>query len=84
MLTGDEPATRPGLLVTGEHLAAGPHAELRCVECHQDAAQPAAPGEAQPLHPRHRVPQRRLGRLRLSTHNEAFAGADDGAPTSNT
>lgn len=43
-LKGDEPAKRPGLLVTAEPLASGPHAKLHCAECHEDAAQlPHAP-----------------------------------------
>lgn len=37
-LTGDEPATRPGLFVRQTDFASGPHAALRCVECHEDAA----------------------------------------------
>lgn len=37
-LTGDEPETRPGLLVTRDHLMAGPHAQINCIECHTDAA----------------------------------------------
>lgn len=41
-LTGDEPDTRPGLFV--EHAISGPHTEVRCVECHVDAARlPHAP-----------------------------------------
>ncbi|MBK7406108.1 MAG: hypothetical protein IPJ41_16250 [Phycisphaerales bacterium] len=35
----DEPPTRPGLLVQGGDFSAGPHAGVRCVECHTDAAQ---------------------------------------------
>lgn len=38
-LKGDEPATRPRLLVTRDHLVSGPHAEVNCVGCHADAAQ---------------------------------------------
>lgn len=37
-LTGDEPAERPTLFIRPDALAAGPHAKLRCVECHEDAA----------------------------------------------
>lgn len=33
-----EPATRPGLYVTADHLAGSVHAGLTCVECHTDAA----------------------------------------------
>jgi cytochrome b subunit of formate dehydrogenase len=36
-LTGNEPTTRPGLLVHPERFADGPHAKVRCVECHTDA-----------------------------------------------
>lgn len=43
-LTGSEPATRPGLLVTRTNLLASPHGEVNCVECHTDAAElPHAP-----------------------------------------
>lgn len=37
-LRGDEPDTRPGLYVTADALAASPHSDTRCVECHEDAA----------------------------------------------
>ncbi len=37
-LTGKEPAKRAGLHVKADALAGGPHAELRCIECHEDAA----------------------------------------------
>lgn len=38
MLKGDEAQTRAGLFVKLDSLARGPHAKLRCVECHEDAA----------------------------------------------
>ncbi|MCA9294534.1 MAG: hypothetical protein KDA20_12045 [Phycisphaerales bacterium] len=37
-LTGDEPAERPELYVLHADLAASPHADLRCVDCHEDSA----------------------------------------------
>ncbi|MBT8484241.1 MAG: hypothetical protein KJO43_01590 [Phycisphaerae bacterium] len=43
MVTGEPPAdadpaaARPGLFVARGTLAGGPHAEVRCVDCHQDA-----------------------------------------------
>ncbi len=43
-LTGTEAAKRPGLYVRPDALAGSPHANLRCVECHEDAtALPHAP-----------------------------------------
>jgi cytochrome b subunit of formate dehydrogenase len=36
-LKGDEPATRPNLRVHADALSAGPHKDLKCVECHTDA-----------------------------------------------
>jgi cytochrome b subunit of formate dehydrogenase len=36
--TGDEPPVRPGLLVPADALARSTHADLRCVDCHEDAA----------------------------------------------
>ncbi len=36
-LKGDEPATRPALLVKTDALLQSPHSGLRCVECHEDA-----------------------------------------------
>ncbi|MEZ6319361.1 MAG: hypothetical protein R3B49_11525 [Phycisphaerales bacterium] len=36
---GDEPATRPGLFIRPHALSGSVHGELRCVECHEDAAQ---------------------------------------------
>jgi cytochrome b subunit of formate dehydrogenase len=80
-LTGDEPATRPGLLVTGEHLAAGPHAELRCVECHQDAAQLPHRAKLNLSTCATECHSAAWDGYALSTHNEAFAGADERAPT---
>jgi cytochrome b subunit of formate dehydrogenase len=37
-LTGKEPATRPSLFVKGDALKSSIHADLKCVDCHQDAA----------------------------------------------
>ena len=37
-LSGDEPATRPGLLIKSVDFSSGPHTGVRCVECHTDAA----------------------------------------------
>ncbi|RMH12582.1 MAG: hypothetical protein D6695_06265 [Planctomycetota bacterium] len=37
-LTGDEPETRPGLLVSRDDLLGSPHADVNCVDCHVDAA----------------------------------------------
>jgi cytochrome b subunit of formate dehydrogenase len=37
-LKGDEPATRPGLLVKPDALVGSTHAGLHCIECHTDAA----------------------------------------------
>jgi cytochrome b subunit of formate dehydrogenase len=34
----DEPPTRPGLRVHDDMLAGGPHADIRCVQCHTDTA----------------------------------------------
>jgi len=37
-LSGKEPAKRPGLYVKADALQGGPHLNLRCIECHEDAA----------------------------------------------
>ncbi|VAX39916.1 hypothetical protein MNBD_PLANCTO03-1735, partial [hydrothermal vent metagenome] len=37
-LAGDEEPTRPALFVLHEDLAHSPHADLRCIDCHEDAA----------------------------------------------
>ncbi|MCA9284609.1 MAG: hypothetical protein KDA22_05320 [Phycisphaerales bacterium] len=37
-LRGDEPPVRPELFVLPADLAASPHAETHCVDCHEDAA----------------------------------------------
>ncbi|CAG1010146.1 Formate dehydrogenase, cytochrome b556(fdo) subunit [Phycisphaerales bacterium] len=43
-LIGNEPERKPGLFVMPDALAASPHANVRCVECHDDAAKlPHAP-----------------------------------------
>ncbi|MFO0829130.1 MAG: hypothetical protein U0572_13405 [Phycisphaerales bacterium] len=38
-LRGDEPDTRPKLFVDAEKMAHGLHGNLRCIDCHEDAAQ---------------------------------------------
>ncbi len=38
-IVGDEPAERPALFVLHADLAASPHADLRCIDCHEDSAQ---------------------------------------------
>ena len=37
-LTGTEPPVRPGLFITPDALSASVHRDVRCVECHEDAA----------------------------------------------
>ncbi|MCC6678516.1 MAG: hypothetical protein IT436_15380 [Phycisphaerales bacterium] len=37
-LKGDEPALRPGLHVIPAVFTSGPHAAVRCIQCHEDAA----------------------------------------------
>lgn len=37
-LKGNEPSTRPELIVTPKALVGGPHEKLKCIECHEDAA----------------------------------------------
>ena len=44
-LTGNEPAARPGLLVTRDSLGGSMHAGVSCVECHTDAAELPHPPE---------------------------------------
>lgn len=36
-LTGDEPPTRPGLFIAKNALVGSVHADIRCVQCHEDA-----------------------------------------------
>ncbi len=38
VLTGEEPATRPGLYVSRDALSHSIHRDIACVECHEDAA----------------------------------------------
>lgn len=37
VLAGDEPPTRPGLFIPPDALASSVHAQITCVECHEDA-----------------------------------------------
>jgi hypothetical protein len=38
-VTGDEPPTRPGLFIRKDALVGSVHADIRCVQCHEDARQ---------------------------------------------
>ncbi|MCK6477194.1 MAG: cytochrome b/b6 domain-containing protein [Phycisphaerales bacterium] len=43
-VTGEEPPTRPGLFIRKDALIGSVHADIRCVQCHEDARQlPHAP-----------------------------------------
>ncbi|MCB9847547.1 MAG: hypothetical protein H6814_03940 [Phycisphaeraceae bacterium] len=80
-LVGDEPATRPELYVLHSDLGASPHADLRCVDCHEDAAllpHPAILNRATCASSCH---ARDWQKYEEGSHHEAFVRGDPRAPT---
>ncbi|VAX39918.1 Cytochrome c family protein [hydrothermal vent metagenome] len=80
-LRGDEPATRPGLLIAPDALAGSVHAETTCVECHEDAARLPHEPKLNLLTCATSCHEAAAQDYATSTHHEALLNEDELAPT---
>ncbi len=80
-LSGDEPPTRPGLFVTRDHLAASPHADNKCIDCHEDAAKLPHAARLQKATCATACHEQAAASYSTSAHHEALLREDPLAPT---
>ncbi len=78
---GDDPPTRPGLLVTPASLADSPHAALDCVACHEDAARLPHPPRLQKATCASSCHPGPAASYDLGAHRAALDRGDRNAPT---
>lgn len=80
-LTGEEPATRPSLLVKPEAVRASVHAELHCVECHTDARLLPHPAKLNTATCATSCHENAAKDYALGSHSEALLAKNPLAPT---
>lgn len=80
-LTGEEPATRPSLLVKPEAVRESVHAELHCVECHTDARLLPHPAKLNTATCATSCHENAAKDYALGSHSEALLAKNPLAPT---
>ncbi len=76
-----EPVERPGLFVTPDALADGPHAALACTSCHEDAQFLPHAMQMKQVNCTGACHTTAAAEHRRGIHAEALANGDDSAPT---
>jgi cytochrome b subunit of formate dehydrogenase len=79
--TAAMPATRPGLVLSGEMLASSVHKSAACVDCHRDAQQLPHALDLKPVSCNESCHANQTMAFRQSVHAEALAANNPMAPT---
>jgi cytochrome b subunit of formate dehydrogenase len=80
-LAGNEPATRPGLLVDPVSFIGGPHEKTLCIECHTDSAKLPHAAVLQKSTCARSCHAQALGDYEKSSHREAILAGNALSPT---